>query len=56
MVYRVANLHSINDYEANSEIVRRMVDRLVLAVTGQRLRKGDDLGEVLIKEARVVGV
>jgi uncharacterized protein (DUF362 family) len=34
-VYRAENLHAIDDYETNPEIVRRMVDQLVLAVTGQ---------------------
>lgn len=35
IVYRAENLHSIKDYDANPEVVRRMVDQLVLAVSGQ---------------------
>ena len=35
MVYRAVDSRAIDDYEANPELVRRMVDRLVLAVTGQ---------------------
>src|ERR1700732_5388925 len=35
IVYRAENLHAIKDYDANPEVVRRMVDQLVLAVSGQ---------------------
>src|SRR4029077_20581209 len=35
VVYTAHNADAINDYETNSRVVRAMVDRLVLAVTGQ---------------------
>jgi uncharacterized protein (DUF362 family) len=35
IVFRAENPHAIEDYEANPEVIRRMVDQLVLAVTGQ---------------------
>jgi Domain of unknown function (DUF362) len=35
IVYAVHNPHAIKDYEANPRVVREMVNRLVLAVTGQ---------------------
>jgi Domain of unknown function (DUF362) len=35
IVYTVHNPDAIVDYEANSRVVRAMVDRLILAVTGQ---------------------
>ena len=35
IVYRAESSGAIADYEANPEIVRRMVDQLVVAVTGQ---------------------
>ncbi len=35
VVYAVHNADAIKDYEANSRVVREMVNRLVLAVTGQ---------------------
>jgi uncharacterized protein (DUF362 family) len=35
VVYRAFASHAIEDYEANPELVRRMVDQLVMAVTGQ---------------------
>jgi uncharacterized protein (DUF362 family) len=35
IVYRAESLHAIDDYETNPEVVRRMVDQLVLAATGQ---------------------
>jgi uncharacterized protein (DUF362 family) len=35
IVYRTEDSHAIGDYEVNSGIVRRMVDELVVAVTGQ---------------------
>jgi uncharacterized protein (DUF362 family) len=35
IVYKVHNPDAIHDYETNSRVVRAMVDRLVLAATGQ---------------------
>src|SRR5215472_15390565 len=35
VVYAVHNADAIKDYEANPPVVREMVNRLVLAVTGQ---------------------
>jgi uncharacterized protein (DUF362 family) len=35
IVYRTESSYAIQRYEANPEVVRRMVDQLVLAVTGQ---------------------
>ena len=35
IVYAVHNPDSIKDYKTNSHIVREMVNRLVMAVTGQ---------------------
>jgi len=54
IVYRTENSHAIGDYEVNSEIVRRMVDELVLAVTGQS-NVASAWGS-LVKSTDVVGI
>jgi hypothetical protein len=54
VVYRAVASHAINDYEANPEIVRRMVDGLVIAVTGQP-NIGSAWGS-LVKPTDVVGI
>ena len=54
IVYRAENSHAIGDYEVNPEIVRRMVDELVLAVTGQS-NVASAWGS-LVKSTDVVGI
>jgi len=54
IVYRTENSHAIGDYEVNPEIVRRMVDELVLAVTGQS-NVASAWGS-LVKSTDVVGI
>ena len=54
LVYRTENLHAIEDYEVNPEIVRRMVDQLVLAVTGQP--NVASAWASLVKSTDVVGI
>jgi uncharacterized protein (DUF362 family) len=54
IVYAVHNPDSIKDYEANPRVVREMVNRLVLAVTGQ-----SDLGKAwgsLVSSSDRVGI
>ena len=54
IVYRTENSHAIGDYEVNPEIVRRMVDELVLVVTGQP-NVASAWGS-LVKSTDVVGI
>jgi uncharacterized protein (DUF362 family) len=54
LVYRTENIHAIEDYEVNPEIVRRMVDQLVLAVTGQA--NVASAWASLVKSTDVVGI
>jgi uncharacterized protein (DUF362 family) len=50
----VENSHAIDDYEANPEVVRRMVDSLVLTATGQPTLAS--AWASLVKPADVVGI
>jgi len=54
IVYRAQSSDAIQDYEANPEIVRRMVDQLVLAVTGQSTVAS--AWASLVKSTDVVGI
>ena len=54
IVYRAESSDAIEDYEANPEIVRRMVDQLVLAVTGQPTVAS--AWASLVKSTDVVGI
>jgi uncharacterized protein (DUF362 family) len=54
VVYRVENAHAIDDYEANPEMVRRMVDSLVLTATGQPTLAS--AWASLVKPSDVVGI
>jgi uncharacterized protein (DUF362 family) len=53
-VYRIGNSEAIADYEANSAVVRRMVDDLVMAATG-RPTVASAWGS-LVKPSDVVGI
>ncbi len=53
-VYRIGNSEAIADYEANSAVVRRMVDDLVIAATG-RPTVASAWGS-LVKPSDVVGI
>jgi hypothetical protein len=54
IVYRTENPHAIRDYEPDPEIIRRMIDRLVLAVTGQATVSA--AWASLVKASDVVGI
>jgi hypothetical protein len=53
-VFRIENSESIADYEANSAIVRRMVDNLVMAATGEPTVSA--AWGSLVKPSDVVGI
>ena len=54
IVYRAENPQAIADYEPNPGVVRRMVDDLVMAVTGQQTVSA--AWESLVKPSDVVGI
>ena len=54
IVYRVENSQAIADYETNPGTVRRMVDDLVMAITGQQTVSS--AWETLVKPSDIVGI
>jgi uncharacterized protein (DUF362 family) len=54
IVYRVENSQAIADYEPNPGTVRRMVDDLVMAITGQQTVSS--AWETLVKPSDIVGI
>ena len=54
IVYRIENAQSISDYEPNPGTVRRMVDELVMAVTGAQTVSS--AWESLVKPSDIVGI
>jgi len=53
-VYRAENSQAIADYEPNPGVVRRMVNDLVMAVTGQQTVSA--AWESLVKPSDIVGI
>ena len=54
MVYRIGNSQAIADYEPNAGMVRRMVDDLVMAVTGEQTVSS--AWASLVKPSDIVGI